>query len=52
MNSHPITLRNRACSQVPKQTRSPLGTVLGWLVDTDTQFRRTQSLLHPPGRWP
>lgn len=52
MTSRPITLRNRACSHIPKQPRSSLGTVLGWLVDTDNQFRRTQSLLHPPDRWP
>lgn len=52
MTRRRITLRNRACSTIPKQPQSKLGAVFSWLVVTYGQFRRTQAMLHPPGEWP
>lgn len=52
MTRFPVTLRNRFCTTLPMQTRPRLSIFLSWLVATDTKFRRAQTLLHPPGRWP
>ncbi len=52
MTRRRITLRNRAVSNAPGKRTSLLTTILTWLVDTDEKFRRTQALMHPPGKWP
>jgi hypothetical protein len=47
-----VSLRNRYCTDLPTQSRPMLSIVLSWLVALDSQFRRIQASIDPPGRWP
>jgi len=51
MTRRPNMIYKRSCTVIPKQQDTILGSVLNWLVATDREFRRTQTLLHPPGDW-
>jgi hypothetical protein len=52
LTQRPISLRNRACSSVPRRQVTLLGLFIHFLVSLDKQFNRVQNQLHPPGRWP